>query len=608
MSTTDEPLRALDTRAAGAATDLHDRAAARTVPTFDPDLVAARPLPEARPAGRGRALAVAAIVVALAALAGVLITQLGHGDDGTDPAKVVTTEPRPYVVADLPEGFALAGAGEITGTVRDQRGDGDGSRSGPLTVYGPSPEQPALGLAVLPRWEDDATETDGVEPVQVGDRTAYRYDGYGLGRRALIVPQGDQAIVIVSPTLEASEVEAIAAEAEIAEDGTVDLGGFDLPSGWHEVGRAPDVLGSASPLLASADPNEVGKYVLYERNAGQRVEGSRASEATPSVEDGSATTVPDGDPESGPASEQGAPEALLPDFGMLTVSSTQGQQFDVQIAALFADSATKAEVRGHDALVTSSGLIDGDGGSTPMRSVTWLERPGEVLRVSGTGLEEADLVAAANSLELVTSAEWKDLVERSQLGEFDPANAGDPKKVKVADGRFADGTRWLLAAVPSGDPDYPTPSVDLSVFSTDNSSSSSSGTASGDGSEPLAAITATDLVSTRGQRFLGALVTPEVVRVELRNADGGVVGEPDLVEGGGYRGFAAVAPADAAIAVALAADGSERGRFVLADPDSFEGVEIEPGTVDTTEPDPNRGTSSSRGPSSGGSSGGGTGN
>ena len=37
MSAPDDQLRQLDDRAAGAATDLHARAAARPVPTFDPE-------------------------------------------------------------------------------------------------------------------------------------------------------------------------------------------------------------------------------------------------------------------------------------------------------------------------------------------------------------------------------------------------------------------------------------------------------------------------------------------------------------------------------------------------------------------------------------------
>ena len=256
MSTPDESLRQLDERAAAATAELRARSAERPIPPFDPDRAAAAPLRTAPSGGRGRLLAVAAAVVVLAAVAGLLVATMDDDAD-TDPAKVVTTEPRPYVVGDLPEGFALAGAGEITGATRRGADDGE-APGGPLTMYGPSTDDPQLGIAVVAGWDGTAAEADGVEAVELGGRTAYRYDGMGLGKRTLLVPDGDRAILIASPTLDADEVEALATVVTADDDGNVDLHGFDLPDGWEQIGRVPDLLGAASPMTATANASSTG--------------------------------------------------------------------------------------------------------------------------------------------------------------------------------------------------------------------------------------------------------------------------------------------------------------------------------------------------------------
>lgn len=573
MSTPEDHLRQLDARAAGAATDLHARAGNRPVPTFDPDLAAVRPLPAARPSGRGRLLAVAAVLLVIAAVAGVLITQIGTDDDDTDPAKVITTEPRPFLASSLPDGFALSGAGEITA---DQPPVDDGievSGSGAVTLYGPSDDDPRLGIAVFPSWSAESGNGQRDQPVEVDldGRTAYRWDDMGLGKRALVVREGEGAVAVVTSTADGDWLDRVGAEVTVDEAGNVDLHGADLPDGWHELGQVPELLSLISPMMATLDPEAVGSYAFYQRGGAETVSASDTGEASSS-----------GSGSGDDLSWQEAPDQLLPeDAATLLVSSSPGDALGLHAGAVVADTVTGTTVRGHDAVLTTTLPTGPDAPAT--RTVAWLERPGELVRVSGTGVSEPDLLATAEGVTTASATEWNDLLERSQLGEFDPANEDDPDRVVVVRDRFADGSAYVLTATPSDDPDFPAPSIDLVVAPAAGADrwTTTSDSASGESFESVPpgeqVFLATTSVGTGSRSFGAALVGSQVARVEIRDEDGTVVGEPEIVEGGGYRGL--VAEVDGtAIVVAFDADGNEVGRTQF-------GMELGPngGSGDTTE-------------------------
>ena len=513
MSTADEQLRQLDQRAAAAGRDLHARAADRPAPAFDPDRAAVTALPTARPNPRGRLLAVAAVVLVAAAIAGLLVAQ--SGDDGDDKAKVISTDPRPFVAGRLPEGLQLAGAGEITNEqARASTGD-----DGPASLYGPDEEDPRLLIGTMPAPE--LTDSD-LDPVDLGSgRTGYVYDEVGLGKHAVLAVDDDQAFVIASSSLETDRLLDLAGEVSVDGSGAIDLGGSDLPDGWRPLGDAPSLSGFGNPILSTVDPSAVGHYVLY---------------------------------------LQDPPDALGTDGTTLTVWSTPGEDRLVYAGAVTADSTKRTTVRGHDALITNSTITMQDGPVTT-RSVTWIERPGELVRVSGYGFDEAELLATAEGVEPVGPAAWKDLLERSQLGEFDSGGTDAPTTV-VGEGRFDDGSRWKLEASASEDPSFPDPTVHLSVAlaEPDDSSSTFSGTGSALGGSEARGFLSVETESTGGKTFTGALIGPDVARVAVLGPDGEVLDEPAIAEGGGFRGVAVLVPTDGATLVAYAADGTEIAR------------------------------------------------
>lgn len=556
----DHQLRQLDQRGADASADLAARAAARPVPSFDPVRAVVSELPTSRPRTPGRILAVAAVILVVAAIAGVLVAQIR--DDGSDKAKVISGKPRPFVAGDLPDGFAFAGAGEITADEGQSDGVSEVDGSGPVALYGPDDDDPQLGIAVFPKWEAADANPSEIEAVDLGGRTAYRYDGMGFGKHALVIPDGEGAVIVLTSSMDAEWLEALASDLTVDDDGTIDLHGFSLPQGWRELGEVPELLSLVSPMLATMNPASVGNYAIYLKGAGETATASESSSSDGSSSSSGSGTEGDDD--------QKAPEPRLPtDSGLLMVSSTPGDTTQVHAAALVADTATKTTVRGHEALITTTTMQSQEPVAT--RTVTWIERPGELVRVSGSGLDERELLAAAESLEPVNAAEWKDLVERSELGEFDPANADGPPRIKVGEGRFPDGSRWILtASVPQGSGTGPEGSgielasahISVSVAEAGNSSSSSSsgmGTVTGP-SDP-AAVFGLEVLGTGGRSFAGALVSSDVARVEVRTGDEQVEAEAEIVEGGGYRGVAVELTGETASLVALAADGTELGRI-----------------------------------------------
>ena len=207
----------LDRRARTAAADVHTRASARPVPPFEANVLPALPRTMSGTSARsGRSprplLAVAAIVV-LVVGAAVWVTNRPDRDQG--PADQVTTgSNRPFVAGEgLPDGFKVIGAAEI-GSASGTTGLGEGY--GPLDVYGPSIEDPRLGVTVVGEAAWLGAETTAVP---VGSRTGQ------------------------------FEADAIAEHTEVAgTKATVDADA--LPKGWTLLGSSPYGIADLTPMGA----------------------------------------------------------------------------------------------------------------------------------------------------------------------------------------------------------------------------------------------------------------------------------------------------------------------------------------------------------------------
>lgn len=510
----DDRLSELDARATAAAADLRQRATDRPRPPFDADLVAlvGRRRRSARPA-----LAVAAVLVLVL---GALAWWAGHRGSDQDPADVVTTDPRPFVLGHVPKGLAMVGAAEVTADPVVARG---GSLPGPLAAYGPAPDDLRLGVAVFTSFDEDTAERGGTD-LEIDGHQVFQFDGMGLGRRTAVAEVRGHPILAVSPSLSRAELVDVLRSVTVDGDvATVPAGA--LPGGWSHQESAPDPFSVSSPAALSAGPVPRGSYVVYQRGGSSTSSGDKSS--------GTGTTTTTSSPPEGEAG-----------VAMVTVASSAGDEGQLALARLTADESEVVAVRGHRAVLTRSAV--GSGAIGLSRSLVWLEAPGEVLRVGAIGLSDAELRDLAEHVQPVSASTWQDIQDRTQLGELDPANADAGPVTRVADGHFADGTRWLVGVVAADGTEGAGPSLRFSVAdvaSLDSSSTSFSTTA--DGSGPPPAIISQEIQAGGAHRYLAALVSEQVASAELRAADGTVVDRPEIASGGGYRVVVLVATPDA---------------------------------------------------------------
>jgi hypothetical protein len=509
----------LDERASAAAADLRARAGARPVPAFDPERAEAlpAPLPTSTVRSRRPLLAVAAAVVLVAGAAAWWSST--SGPDDSQPATRTTGNPRPYVATDLPDGFELTG-------VADLDGSDTGGAEGPLALFGPSADRPGLGVAFQPDYEvsDDGEQGDRID---VGGREAYSLGGKGLGRNVVVVAEGSGGILLVSPTLDAEALARLAAEVTV--DGTtVTVDPAALPDGWGPLATDAAGFGGLSPMAPMRGAGS-GATVNYAK-------GAKAS---------------------------------------IIVTSTPGDQDAVFTGILLADRFEELEVRGHRAVLTTVKIAianSPDSGDEPtdltMTTLTWLEAPGELVRVTGIGLGRDELVLVAEGVEPAGSQRWAELLKRSRLGDL--GGQSDPKSRVLGEGTFADGTAWKLRYTPaSDDGSMASTSLTVATDGLSGSSSSSSGTAigSGSGSDPgegiLDPFPSMEVLDHGDRHFASGLLAGPVATVELRRPDGSVIGRATVVTAEGVSGWVAELTEADTVVVALDAAGTELGRAEL---------------------------------------------
>lgn len=532
-------LENLDQRAHRAAADVRSRAADRPRPTFDASDASLLPAPARLEDHRPRRSLLAAAAVILLVLAGGLAFVTRHqGGDGDGPASPTTSTepPRPFVATTLPKGMAFSGAVGASSTVNGPQ------PFGPLSVFGTEPARPELGVGVLRISGSDLIDAKSVE---IDGRTVLAYDQQGVGERAVLVRRGQRVVLAMSPSLDRATLARVAEATKIDGD-EPKVADDSLPDGFRLLTREPSPTGPDVGVFRGGSAH--GPSTLYMAGAG--------------VSDGSGAAG-----------------------GLVTLESSSGDEARLQSIRLWSDDTSETTVRGHPALVTSS-VFPGsptDEGMNVRRVVTWIERPGELLRVSGFGVTEDELEALAEGVRPVPAAEWASLVERTELGEFSDA-ANGVTSTAVGAGRFGDGTAWRLAMEESGsaggiDPEkFMSPRLSVALGGDgDSSSGSSTGTAQTD-----AAFVATQTLDKGGRHFVAGTIGRAVATVELRRADGSVIETAAIVEGGGYRGWVAELTEDPTIVVALTADGRELDRVSFSDLGGNESPQISEGSAPTT--------------------------
>ena len=515
----------LDRRARTAAADVHTRASARPVPPFEANVLPALPRTMSGTSARsGRSprplLAVAAIVV-LVVGAAVWVANRPDRDQG--PADQVTTgSNRPFVAGEgLPDGFKVIGAAEI-GSASGTTGLGEGY--GPLDVYGPSIEDPRLGVTVVGEAAWLGAETTAVP---VGSRTGqFEADAIAEGIDSLTVPIGTGAggpsLVVFGRGLGRDGLATIAEGTEtVGTKTTVDHA--VLPKGWTLLGSSPYGIADLTPMGALRGASAAKAAIaIYSRDM-------RGQE-------------------------------------MITIQS-EGRPAGLDVSRLVQTDVEQVDVRGHDATVGRvTGPLVGDGIDAWV--VRWEERPGELLTVSGVSLSRDQVMAVANGVQPAEPKAWKDLLHRTQLGELSGEADGS---VQLGRGEFADGTPWILRLYPGDSGVGRTDSIDLSVALTGDSSSGSTGSSSESGTQidengnpvPAAPVTfPTILTMTKGGRvFIAGLVGPPgVTRVELRGP--GEVGSMDaaVVTAEGRTGWVAELDQAYTEVIAYNSTGQELGR------------------------------------------------
>lgn len=555
MSPTD--LDPIDERGRAAAADLRARAGSRPRPVFDPEaaaLVAPTPIAARRSGWHDpRRLAVAAAVVLV--LVGCAIwAGMGADDDGPADVTTTTTEVRPFRPTELPAGFELSYAADVA---VDEVAPG--SLGGPLVLYGPSGDDPRLGLSWIS--EENAELDEGEAVGEVDGRTVRRLETSGMLNPTVAVADPDGGwLLATSPELSEEDLVAVVGAAS-ATDGRATVPDDALPDGWSELGTSQTgLLGPSSVAAMRGAPSVALRSMLY----------------------------------------AGPDEGDLPTS--ITVTSSGGDQLALDAALVTSPSVEEVTVRGHRALLVSldsEALTDEEGIVTPASfTVSWLESPGELVSVSGFSVDRDELLRAAESVEPVADAEWERLVEQTRLGDLGGlVDQGE----EIARGDFADGTAWVLydlgATADEGDGGpggavEPQLSLHTTLATGSGSMTTSMGMAtSGDGDgAPLRSL-AIDQVA--GRQLAYGWTVADAVEVRALGADGTVLDEtgtsplPDAAVG---SWFVLELPAGTTELELVDAGGTVLGATLLSDVVGGEpSVEVEPGTVETTIVDPSGG-------------------
>ncbi len=524
----DDQFEGLDDRAKTAASSVQAAAQRRPRPSFDAD----RPmtLPEPAAVGQSRAprrtawVAAAAVVALVAGAVTFAVTRPDKGNDTVTAAAV--EDPRPYVVEDLPDGLEQMMFVDLIA-----RPNADPPAS-PMPVFGKTLEEPLAAATVI-----DAVSFEELEftATEVDEETIYRNDGYQFLPGQWVGVKRDGAFILIAGATEDDAL--MLAQIVSAKDGAVTVDVEALPDGWRRLTTMNDPLDLAFMAVRSNLTGYLGSY---------------ASEDTETA---------------------------------VSVLAEGGDEAGMWSGRLFVDDSHEVTVRGHQGFIGSFSVPDGNADGTEttmrtMRSLAWIERPGEVIRMTGISMSEEELLAVAEGIRPAGEQEWRDLVEKTQLGDLGGYPGSSDAKGRTT-GTFDDGTKWSLSVVESpsyeGLPDGGTVAGDLYTelrvaVETDTTSGSHGSSSSSNGGEK--GFKSVDTTELERRRFASGILTDDTQRVQVQSVDGSVLSEATIVSVAGYRAFAAELDETPTVIVALGTDGSEVGRVTFEEVDGSLSVDM----------------------------------
>ena len=308
-----------------------------------------QPPPEAVPpaAPRRWPVLVAALVLVIAAVTGAVVLQR---DDG-DTVVAGPNDTLHLIPGQVPGGLAPGGASDLPA-------DGGGDRV--LDLYGKGPDDDALrdgDVAVLVIGRDSSPDGDNEEVVQVRGVAGQAHEEAGSSGVRWEEP-GLGSVALVSHSLGSDELVRLADGLQRQGERLV----LDPATGFEHVS---DVYGSLETLLYRVIPGARSAVVHYQ-SEGEVV--ARTLFVVVTVDE----------------------PGLLDSFRWL--GGTE---------------ARRTTVRGHEGWFLPGSDSDD---FSPYLALGWRERPGVLVTISGLGISEDELRAAAESLRPASDQEWHDLV------------------------------------------------------------------------------------------------------------------------------------------------------------------------------------------------------
>jgi hypothetical protein len=332
------------------------------------------PVPGARPAPPRRRwpVLVAAVALVAAAIGGAVVVE---GDDGDDVVAGPSGAIPRLVAGDLPAGVAPAGATELPVP---------GASSSTFRLYGrgDADDPFADGDVGVVIYRDVGPFTAPGKDVEVRGARGSLAEDASYGRSLTWHEAGVGSIGLQSRSMEEAQLHAVAEGLRRKGD---DLVVDRPPDGYRLVADLRGLPGIATDAMA---PGDRGSAVQYQSDHGDR-----------SL---TVTVVVD---------RPGALEA---------------------VRWLGGKGARSTSVRGHDGWLLP---ISAEEAQLPISALGWREQPGVLVTVSGLGVTERELRAAAESLRPATESEWAELLHSGE----DVVSWDEDMPT------LADGTGWRYA-------------------------------------------------------------------------------------------------------------------------------------------------------------------
>ncbi|HMJ77178.1 MAG TPA: hypothetical protein VK507_14465 [Iamia sp.] len=496
--TDDRTLADLDARARAAATGVRTAVAERSLPAFDPDLV--RIDVDARPERPSRARPVVGLLAAAAAVLVVVaavVALAGQGDEDSTPTdRIGADEVRRYVLGEVPDGYALASVFDAA-AIRPFDPQGD-FPFGPLAMYGPDGATPRVGVYAwpVPDGAEPLDMVDGMTEIEIAGRPAWESaDDSGPNGRVLVVDVDGTFVGVIGAAADRAEQDAVGAAVTVDGDHAL-LPTDRIPNGWEHLGDGHylDASGSIAGLRSSD-------------GAGRSWTAAYSREGIDDIHEGA-----------------------------VIVSAAAGDSIRARGAMLGTTDVADVTVRGHDALLSRLTFETGEPGAL---TLTWEERPGEIVQVGGLDtLGRDELIALAEGLRTVEAGEVDGL--RRQIME---AAATRPGVTVVGRGTFAGGADWILLSQGEGEERL---TLETTAPDDGTSSFSSSGNGLGPDAQPLPDEEAFvgGVGSGGGSEVEWAYgeLSADVVEVRVRDEDGAALTPSTIVEADGIRGWVVELP------------------------------------------------------------------